>query len=142
VIPQGLSNAPAMFNRCGTHLLRPVRAFAPSYFDDVFVHSRAMDGKSEVHVRRIHLRKVLTLMRKHKLYANLKKCIFAECPRFFEGIKKSLMESPVLAIADSDRPFHMVCDPSDFAIGCALMQWDSNGTERVIAYQSRQLQAV
>ena len=77
VMPQGLSNAPATFNRCVTHLLRPVRAFAPSYFDDVFVHSRAMDGKSEVDVHRIHLRKVLALMREHKLYANLKKCIFA-----------------------------------------------------------------
>ena len=217
VMPQGLSNAPATFNRCVTHLLRPVRAFAPSYFDDVFVHSRAMDGKSEVDVHRIHLRKVLTLMREHKLYANLKKCIFAaseipvlgcfvgkngvrpdpekikaikdwpvpldvkglrkflglaaylhkysrnyaamtvalssllkkdvpwawnaECQRSFEGIKKSLMESPVLAIADSDKPFHVVCDASDFAIGCALMQWDGNGAERVIAYQSRQLQA-
>ena len=45
VLPQGLSNAPATFNRCVTNLLRPVREFAPSYFDDVFVHSRAMNGK-------------------------------------------------------------------------------------------------
>ena len=36
-----------------------------------------MDGKTDVEVHRIHVRKVLTLMRKHKLYANLKKCIFA-----------------------------------------------------------------
>ncbi len=41
VMPQGLSNAPATFNRCVTHLLRPVRDFAPSYFDDVYIHSRA-----------------------------------------------------------------------------------------------------
>ncbi|KAG3022628.1 hypothetical protein PC119_g9224 [Phytophthora cactorum] len=39
VMPQGLKNAPATFNRCVTHLLRSVRDFAPSYFDDVFVHS-------------------------------------------------------------------------------------------------------
>ena len=44
---------------------------------DVFVHSRAMDGKTDVEVRRTHVRQVRTLMRKHKLYANLKKCIFA-----------------------------------------------------------------
>ena len=36
VMPQGLSNAPATFNRCVTNLLRPVLDFAPSYFDDVF----------------------------------------------------------------------------------------------------------
>uniref|UniRef100_A0AAV1T6L8 Reverse transcriptase domain-containing protein n=2 Tax=Peronospora matthiolae TaxID=2874970 RepID=A0AAV1T6L8_9STRA len=77
VMPQGLSKAPATFNRFVTNLLRSVREFAPSYFDDVFVHSRAMDGKTDAEVRRIHVRKVLTLMREHKLLANLKKCIFA-----------------------------------------------------------------
>ena len=77
VMPQGLSNAPATFNRCVTNLLRSVREFAPSYFDDVFVHSRAIDGQTDVEVHRRHVRKVLTLMREHKLYANLKKCIFA-----------------------------------------------------------------
>ena len=77
VMPQGLSNAPATFNRCVTNLLRSVQEFAPSYFDGVFVHSRAMDGQTDLEVHRLHVRKVLTLMRKHKLYANLKKCIFA-----------------------------------------------------------------
>ncbi|KAG2793689.1 hypothetical protein PC112_g23334 [Phytophthora cactorum] len=71
----GLKNAPATFNRCVTHLLRSVRDFAPSYFDAVFVHSRAVDGKTNVEVHKEHLRKLLGLMRKHKLYANLKKCI-------------------------------------------------------------------
>uniref|UniRef100_A0AAV1UHP9 Reverse transcriptase domain-containing protein n=1 Tax=Peronospora matthiolae TaxID=2874970 RepID=A0AAV1UHP9_9STRA len=78
VMPQGLSNAPATFNRCVTNLLRSVRDFAPSYFDDVFVHIRAMDGKTEVEIHRIHVQKVLTLMREHKLLANIKKFIFAE----------------------------------------------------------------
>ena len=36
-----------------------------------------MDGMADVEVHRIHVRKVLTLMREHKLYANLKKYIFA-----------------------------------------------------------------
>ena len=77
VMPQGLSNVPATFNRCVKNLLGPVRDFAPSYFDDVFVHSRAMGGKTDTEVHRTHVRQVLTLMRKNKLYANLKKCIFA-----------------------------------------------------------------
>ncbi|KAG6614520.1 reverse transcriptase [Phytophthora cinnamomi] len=76
VMPQGLKNAPATFNRCVTHLLRSVRDFAPSYFDDVFIHSQDVDGKTDVEIHRVHLRKLLELMRKHKLYANLKKCIF------------------------------------------------------------------
>ncbi|KAG2792228.1 hypothetical protein PC116_g28252 [Phytophthora cactorum] len=76
VTPQGLKNTPATFNRYVTHLLRSVRDFAPSYFDDVFVHSPAVNGKADVEVHKEHLRKLLGLMRKHKLYANLKKCIF------------------------------------------------------------------
>uniref|UniRef100_A0AAV1V345 Reverse transcriptase domain-containing protein n=1 Tax=Peronospora matthiolae TaxID=2874970 RepID=A0AAV1V345_9STRA len=198
VMLQGLSNVPATFIRCVTNLLRLVRDIAPSYFDKVFVHSRAMDGKTDVEVHRIHVRKVLTLVREHKLFVNLKKCIFAaneipllgcivgkngvrpdpekikaiinwpvpvdvqgiqkflglaaylhkysrnyaemtahlsrllkknerwswsaECQHSFEGIEKSLIQSPVLAIADQNRPFYVVCDASDFAIGCALMQ--------------------
>uniref|UniRef100_A0AAV1T8F7 Reverse transcriptase/retrotransposon-derived protein RNase H-like domain-containing protein n=1 Tax=Peronospora matthiolae TaxID=2874970 RepID=A0AAV1T8F7_9STRA len=176
-----------------------------------------MDGKTDVEAHRIHVRKVLTLMREHKLFENLKKCIFAanelpllgcivgkngvrpdpekikaisdwpvpvdvkglqkflglaaylrkysrnyaemtvhpsrllkkntrwswsaECQHSFRGDKKSLVQSPVLAIADQDRTFHVVCDASDFAIGCALIQYDSDKVERVVCHQSRQLQA-
>ena len=50
------------------------------------------------------------------------------------------MQSPILAIADQDRPYHVVCDASDFAIGCALMQYNADGEESVVCYQSRQLQ--
>ncbi|KAG2995488.1 hypothetical protein PC121_g20849 [Phytophthora cactorum] len=44
VMPQGLSNAPATFNRLVTQLFRPHRAYAQTYFDDIFVHSRAEHG--------------------------------------------------------------------------------------------------
>ena len=64
----------------------------------------------------------------------------ADCQHSFEGIKQSLMQSPILAIADQERPLHVVCDASDFAIGCALMQYDADGAEHVVCYQSRQLQ--
>ncbi|KAE9287867.1 hypothetical protein PF008_g26289 [Phytophthora fragariae] len=76
VMPQGLKKAPATFNRMVSHVLRPLRAFAPSYFDDIFVHSRAEDGLSAVDVHLRHLRKVFEKMRENKLYANLKKCVF------------------------------------------------------------------
>ena len=77
VMPQGLSNAPATFNRCVTNLLRSVREFAPSYFDDVLVHSLAMVKQTDVKTHQLYVRKVLTVTRKHKLNTNLKKCIFA-----------------------------------------------------------------
>ncbi|KAG3181653.1 hypothetical protein PC128_g15031 [Phytophthora cactorum] len=215
VMPQGLNNAPATFNRCVTHLLCSVRDFAPSYFDDVLVHSRAVNGKTDVEVHKEHLRKLLGLMHKHKLHANLKKCIFGvseipilgclvgnngvspdpgkvrvisewptlsnvkelrqflglvtylcknvvnyagkirllsqllkkeaewkgtpECQQAFDAVKQGLTEAPILAVADQDRPFLVVCDASDFAIGCSLMQHDHEGRDRVVYYQSRQL---
>ena len=75
------------------------------------------------------------------LNQNVKWSWNAECQRSFEGINQSLMQSPILTIADQDRPFHVVCDASDFAIGCALMQFDTYGAERVICYQYRHLKA-
>ncbi|KAG3117541.1 hypothetical protein PI125_g3691 [Phytophthora idaei] len=187
----------------------------PSYFDDVFVHSRAVNGKTDVEVHKEHLRKLLGPMRKHKLYANLKKCIFgaseipilgclvgkngvrpdpeklrvinewptlsnveelrqflglatylckyvenyagkirplsqllkkeaewkwtAGCQQAIDAVKQGLTEAPILAVADQDRPFHVVCDASDSAIGCTLMQRDHEGRDHVIYYPSRQL---
>ncbi|KAG6587032.1 reverse transcriptase [Phytophthora cinnamomi] len=72
----GLKNAPATFNRMVFNLLRPYRDFAPSYFDDNFIHSRAEGGMTDAGVHLQHLRKVFEVMRENKLYANLKKCIF------------------------------------------------------------------
>ena len=84
VMPQGLSSAPAILIRCVTNLLISVRGLVASYFNDGFVHSRAMDGQKNAEVHRLHALKVPTLMREHKLYANLKKCLFAtsEIPLF------------------------------------------------------------
>ena len=76
VMPQGLSNAPATFNRLVTQLFRPLRQFVQTYFDDIFVHSRAADGKTDVEMHIMHLREVLLCMRENRLYANINKCIF------------------------------------------------------------------
>jgi hypothetical protein len=59
----------------------------------------------------------------------------------FAAVKESLLHAPILALPDPDRPFSIVCDASDFAIGCALLQADAEGRDRVIAFESRQLKA-
>uniref|UniRef100_H3H7K4 RNA-directed DNA polymerase n=1 Tax=Phytophthora ramorum TaxID=164328 RepID=H3H7K4_PHYRM len=188
VMPQGLSNAPATFNRLVTQLFRPLRAFTQTYFDDIFVHSRAGEGKTAIEVHLEHLRRVFMVMRANKLYVNIDKCVFAAqetkvlgcfvssvgvradpekvkaiaawpTPRsqkdllrkwlglanylhkYSAGIKASLQRAPVLALPDETKPFSVVCDASDYAIGCALLQHDADGHERVIAFQSRQLKA-
>ncbi|POM77124.1 Pol protein, partial [Phytophthora palmivora] len=59
----------------------------------------------------------------------------------FDSIKASLQQAPVLALPDENKSFSVVCDTSDYAIGCALLQKDDAGHERVISFQSRQLKA-
>ncbi|POM59898.1 Gag/polymerase/env Polyprotein [Phytophthora palmivora] len=76
-MPQGLSNAPATFQRLATQLFRPLRTFAQTYFDGIFVHSRAEGGQTAIEVHLKHLRRVFEVMRTNKLYANIDKCVFA-----------------------------------------------------------------
>ena len=107
VMPQGLSNAPATFNRLVTQLFRPHRGYAQTYFDDVFVHSRADQGRSEVDNHIDHLRAVLECMRTHKLYANASKCIFGAEEIPFLGCfigKRGLRADPAKVKAIVDWP--------------------------------------
>ncbi|KAE8986458.1 hypothetical protein PR002_g22344 [Phytophthora rubi] len=206
VMPRGLSNAPATFNRLVTQLFRPMRQFVQTYFDDIFVYSRESEGKTAVEAHLDHLREVLMCMRENRLYANINKCIFgteeipllgcflgkdgvradpekvcaiaqwpvpvsqkdlrkwlglanylhkysanyaemarpltnllkkdavwswtsSEAQQVFEAIKGSLQSAPILALPDEDRPFSVVCDASDFVIGCGLLQVDAEGRE-------------
>ena len=66
VMPQGLSIAPATFNRLVTHLFRTHRAYEQTYFDDIFIHSCAEHGKSDVENHIVHLRAVLECMSQNK----------------------------------------------------------------------------
>ena len=59
----------------------------------------------------------------------------------FQSVKESLLHSPILAVPDPDRPFNVVCDASDFAIGSALFQIDSDGRECVTAFMSQQMKS-
>ena len=52
----------------------------------------------------------------------------------FDSVKKSLSEAPVLMLPDDSKPFHVVCEASNFAIGCALMQFDDEGRESVVSF--------
>ncbi|POM74722.1 Pol protein [Phytophthora palmivora] len=145
VMPQGLSNAPATFNAWSHNCLDHC-----TYFDDIFVHSRAEGGQTAMEVHLKHLRRVFGVMRANKPYANIDKCVFAA--EEIKGLgcfvsKVGVRTDPgkVKAIAAWPTPRsqkdlrNVVCDASDYAIGCALLQKDDGGRERVISFQSRQL---
>ncbi|CAI7829713.1 unnamed protein product [Closterium sp. NIES-54] len=56
------------------------------------------------------------------------------------GARHLLVSPPVLRIADPSKPFEVVTDALDFAIGAVLLQDFGNGLQP-IAYESRKLQA-
>lgn len=71
VLPFGLTNAPATFQGLMNDIMRPyLDQFVIVYLDDICIYSKS----PEEHVE--HVDKVLSVLRKHKLYAGLDKCTF------------------------------------------------------------------
>ncbi|GJZ56736.1 putative reverse transcriptase domain-containing protein, partial [Tanacetum coccineum] len=129
--------------------------FVILFIDDISVTLKTQ----EEHVE--HLRLVLELLKKEKLYAKFSKCEFwlrevqflrhvlnvngihvdpskIEAVKNWEALRTpsedKLCNAPVLALPDGTEDFIVYCDASGIVLGCVLMQ-----RGKVIAYASRQL---
>ena len=64
----------------------------------------------------------------------------AQCQVAFNELKRILTTGPVLVQPDTNRPFFIECDSSEWAIGYVLLQADpTNGKLHPVAYDGRKL---
>ncbi|GKE36087.1 putative reverse transcriptase domain-containing protein, partial [Tanacetum coccineum] len=143
VMPFGLTNALVVFMDLMNRVCKPyLDKFVIVFIDDILVYSK--DEKEH----RKHLKTILELLKKDKLYANgvhvdpakieaIKSWAAPTTPtevRQFLGLTGYYQSAPILAFPEGTKDFMVYCDTSLKGYGAVLMQ-----REKVIAYASTQL---
>nr|GEY68304.1 putative reverse transcriptase domain-containing protein [Tanacetum cinerariifolium] len=132
VMPFGLTIAPAVFMDLMNRLCKPyLDKFIIVFIDDILIYSR--DKKEHAN----HLRIILELLRKEKLYAKFSKCDFwIQTVQFLshlidsQGLHK-LCEALILALPKGNDDFVVYCDASIQDYDCEIRYHP--GKENVVA---------
>nr|GEU41864.1 reverse transcriptase domain-containing protein [Tanacetum cinerariifolium] len=141
VMPFGLTNAHAVFMDLMNRVCKPyLDKFVSIFIDDILIYSKDKKEPEE------HLKAILELLKKEKLYAKFSKCKFwipkkgikfdwgEKEENAFQLIKQKLYRAPILALPKGSEDFVVYCDASHKGLGAVLMH-----RGKVIAYASRQL---
>ena len=104
VLPFGLTNAPATFMHLMHQSFRPfLDKFALVFLDDILIYSQTLEDHQD------HVRQVLTVLRKEKLYAKESKCEFFKPEVEFlghhvgrDGLR--MMDDKIQAVRDWPTP--------------------------------------
>ncbi|GKC03983.1 putative reverse transcriptase domain-containing protein [Tanacetum coccineum] len=145
VMPFGLTNAPVVFMDLMNRVCKPyLDKFVIVFIDYILIYSKSKEEHE------IHLRLVLELLKKEKLYAKFSKCEFWLQEVYFLGHvvnQNGIHVDPtkIEAVKNWKAPtkpseirsflgLAVYCDASNQGLGCILMQ-----RGKVIAYASRQL---
>ncbi|GJT00744.1 putative reverse transcriptase domain-containing protein [Tanacetum coccineum] len=133
VMPFGLTNAPAVFMDLMNHVCKPfLDKFMIVFIDDILIYSKNKKEHEE------HLKAVLELLKKEKLYAKFSKCEF--------WIPKKLCSAPILALPEGSEDFVVYCDASHKGLGVVLMQRDKRhylyGTKCTVLTDHKSLQHI
>ncbi|GJX17277.1 putative reverse transcriptase domain-containing protein [Tanacetum coccineum] len=134
IMPFGLTNAPTVFMDLMNRVCKPyLDKFVIVFIDDILIYSKSKEEHE------VHLRLVIELLRKEKLYAKFSKCeIWLQEVHFLGYVVNQngihVDPTPILSLPDGVEDFVVYCDASNQGLGCVLMQ-----RNKVIAYASRQL---
>ncbi|GJT97967.1 putative reverse transcriptase domain-containing protein [Tanacetum coccineum] len=134
VMPFGLTNAPAVFMDLMNRVCKPyLYKFVIVFIDDILVYSKDKEEHGK------HLKIILELLKKERLYAKFSKCDFwldsgKEEEEAFQTLKQKLCSAPILVLPKGTKDFMVYYDVSLKGYRAVLMQ-----REKVIAYASQQL---
>ncbi|XP_070014814.1 uncharacterized protein [Nicotiana sylvestris] len=110
----GLCNRPATFQRCMMSIFTDmVEEIIEVFMDYFLVVGNSFDDCL------VNLRRVL----KRCIETNLITLVFSDdCSVAFEELKKRLVTTPIIIAPDKEKPFELMCDASDYAVGAVLGQ--------------------
>ncbi|GJV78405.1 putative reverse transcriptase domain-containing protein [Tanacetum coccineum] len=163
VMPFGLTKASTVFMDLMSRVCKPyLDKFVIVFIDDILIYSRNKKEHKE------HLKAILELLKKEKLYAKFSKCEFwipkiiksmtkltlkgvkfdwgEKAESAFQLIKQKLCSAPILALTEGSEDFVVYSDASHKGLGSVLMQREKRhylyGTKCTVFTDHKSLQHI